>query len=186
MMEKLTAFASYIASYIVTNFGFTSIADFINSMFHLKLFNYTMSTAIVGFAFISSCLGISSGILISFIIIAFAELITGLFASSVEKVTWTSRRFSRFGLKITCYLILFLVTNMLQVSYTEVDGIRNALLYNVFSSLHGVLILFVTLEYMISVLENLSRIFKKGDKRLINFLNRKIDDILVEDDDEKK
>ena len=57
------------------------------------------------------------------------------------------------------------------------------LIYQVFSWFHGVLMVYVSFEYIISILENLGKITGKTNNRLIKFLNTRLDKVLGEEKD---
>jgi phage-related holin len=111
---------------------------------------------------------------------ALLELITGLLAARYKGQRWSSRKFSRFGLKILVWLCLFLICNLFTLGYQTVEGVSAYTIHTVFSWLHGILVSYVSFEYLISIIENISKITGKSNNRLIKLLNKKLDGILGE------
>lgn len=160
---------------IVDNFGFDGISDFVGSMVHTKLLLFTLPASFFLFSIVEQWLGISSAIFVSFGVMAVVELITGLWGARALKKKWSSRKFSRFGLKILVWLSLILVANSFKVSYEGLKGIQNIIIFQMFYWIHGTLVVYISLEYMISILENTSKITGKGESRLVVFLKKKLD-----------
>lgn len=167
-----------ICNYIVSNFGFIDIADFVSSMIHSKLLFLTIPSSVFIFTLIEQWLGVTSAIFTSFLVGATMELITGLWAARVKGQKWSSHKFSRFGLKILVWLSLIFVVNSWKVSYADVQGLQGWIIFQLFTWFHGVLTVYVALEYIISVLENYSAITGKSTSKLTNFLKRKFDQLL--------
>ena len=63
-------------------------------------------------------------------------------------------------------------------SYENLAGIQNFITYNIFYWLHGVLVVYISFEYLISVIENYSKITGKNTNKLLMFLNKKLDQFL--------
>lgn len=168
----------YITSsfnWLVTHFGFNSLTDFINSMVHTKLLILTIPSSAILFGFVEKWFGFSAAIFLSFIILAIVELVTGLFGAKAKGQKIESRKFGRFGLKILVWLTLMLVANSFAMSYADKLGVQAGLIYQLFSWLHGTLVVYVSFEYLISILENLAKITGKSNNRLLAFLNYKLD-----------
>lgn len=164
--------------YIVLNFGFTDISDFVNSMIHTKLLFFTIPASFFIFTVVEKWLGITSAVFIAFIVGAIMELITGLWAARVKHDKWSSLKFSRFGLKILVWLSLIFLVNSLKVSYENITGLQGWIIYQMFNWFHGVLIVYISLEYIISILENYSTVTGKSTNKLVGFLKKKFDQLL--------
>lgn len=177
-MSTIINFFKGIVDTVVVNFGFDSIGDFMSSMVHAKLLLWTLPSSVVLFAFVEQWLGITSAIFIAFGVMAIMELITGLVSAKKQGHKWSSRKFSRFGLKILVWLSLIMVANSFKISYEELEGLQNYLIYQMFNWIHGVLVVYVSLEYMISILENFSKITGKKENKFLGFLKKKLDQIL--------
>lgn len=162
----------------VSHFGFENISDFFNSLVHPKLLLFTLPTTILSFSlfsFIEKWFGLSYMVFVAFIVALILELITGLAASIKKGVKISSTRFSRFGLKVMVWMGLMLITNSFQLSYLERTDIVSKLTYNLFYILHGLLVVYICIEYMISILENLSVITGQKENKFLNFLKKKVD-----------
>jgi len=162
----------------VSHFGFENMSDFVNSLVHPKLLLFTLPTTLLGFSlfsFIEKWFGISYMVFIAFIVVLFLELITGLAASLIKGVKISSKRFSRFGLKVIVWMGLMLVTNSFQTDYLGRTDIISKLTYNLFYTLHGLMVVYICIEYMISILENLSVITGNKENKLLTFLKKKVD-----------
>jgi hypothetical protein len=162
----------------VSHFGFDNISDFCNSLVHPKLLLFTLPTTILGFSlfsFIEKWLGLSYMVFVAFIVALILELVTGLAASIKKGVKISSTRFSRFGLKVMVWMGLMLITNSFQLSYLERTDIVSKLTYNLFYFIHGMLVVYICIEYMISILENLSVITGQKENKFLNFLKKKVD-----------
>jgi hypothetical protein len=174
-MKNLLNFFKSIGDYVVDNFGFDGWADFTTSMVHTKLLLFTLPSSFLLFGVVEQWLGITSAIFISFGVMAIVELVTGLWGARALKKKWSSRKFSRFGLKILVWLSLIMVANSFKVSYEGLKGIQNIVIFQMFYWIHGTLIVYISLEYMISILENLGKITGKGEGRMVKFLKKKLD-----------
>ena len=162
----------------VSHFGFENISDFFNSLVHPKLLLFTLPTTILGFSLFSlieKWLGLTYMVFMALIVALILELITGLAASLKKGVKISSTRFSRFGLKVMVWMGLMLITNSFQLSYLERTDIISKLTYNLFYFLHGFLVVYIYIEYMISILENLSVITGQKENKFLNLLKKKVD-----------
>jgi len=162
----------------VSHFGFENVSDFFHSLVHPKLLLFTLPTTILGFSlfsFIEKWFGLSYMVFVAFIVALVLELVTGLAASVKRRVKISSRRFSRFGLKVMVWMGLMLITNSFQLSYVGQTDIVSKLTYNLFYFLHGFLVVYICIEYMISILENLSVITGQKENKFLNLLKKKVD-----------
>ena len=174
-MKNILNFFQNIGDFVCDNFGFNGISDFVSSMVHTKLLLFTLPFSFALFAVVEQWLGLSSAIFVSFGVMAVVELVTGLWGARALKKKWSSRKFSRFGLKILVWLSLILVANSFTTSYEGLKGIQNIIIYQMFYWIHGTLVVYISLEYMISILENMGKITGKGESRLVVFLKKKLD-----------
>lgn len=168
---------------LVAHFGFDSLQDFINSMVHQKLLLFTLPTSLFVFGIIEKYFGITSAIFGAFVVLAVLELVTGIWGALAQKKKLKSKKVGRFGLKLLVWLSLIFVAHSFARSYDGLAGFQNILVFQIFSWFHGVLMVYVSFEYIISILENLGKITGKTNNRLINFLNKRLDKVLGEDKD---
>lgn len=160
----------------VLQFGFENISDFFNSLVHPKLLLFTLPASILSFSILASLenwLGISSMAIIGFIVAVVLELVTGLWASIIKGTPISSRKFSRFGLKIFVWLGLLMVTNSFHLSYVDQHDILSEVSEYFFYTLHNILVIYIMTEYIISILENFATINGKSDSILISFIKAK-------------
>ena len=177
-MKQIFEYVKMLGDGLVSDFGFNNLRDFYESMVHTKFLFLTLPTSIITFSVIQQWLGLSGAVFISFGVMAVMELITGLWGAKVTGTKLTSRKFSRFGLKILVWLSLILVANSFKISYQGLEGFQNLLIYQLFSWIHGVLVVYITMEYMISILENMGKINGETDNKLLTFLKKKLDQFL--------
>lgn len=160
----------------VLQFGFENISDFFNSLVHPKLLLFTLPASILSFSILASLetwLGISSMAIIGFIVAVVLELVTGLWASIIKGTPISSRKFSRFGLKIFVWLGLLLITNSFHLSYVDQHDLLSEISEYFFYTLHNLLVIYIMTEYIISILENFATINGKSDSILISFIKSK-------------
>jgi hypothetical protein len=141
-------------NYIVTNFGYHGIEDFYTSTIHHNLTILTIPVALIT-AVIERLTGLQYLTLISFGLLVLMEFITGISASKIKNIPIESKRFSRFGLKLLVWVSLIFIINSVKNEYHGKTDITSLMAYALFSWLHGALYVYVNLEYLISVLENL-------------------------------
>lgn len=185
-MKTLFSQLHSFLNYFVGHFGFDNAADFFNSLIHSKLLLITVPMSAAVYAFVEQWFGFSAAIFISFVVMATVELVTGLWGAKAKGIKIESRKFGRFGLKLLVWLSLIMVANSFATSYADLEGFQNGLIYQIFSWLHGVLLVYISFEYLISILENLGKITGKSQNRLIAFLNKKMDGFFGVADEQTK
>lgn len=153
---------------LVGNFGFEDIGEFAHSLFHYKHLILTIPTAFSVSVFVQSVLGLSGSVLVAFLIVAILEIITGITASKVEGEKVSSKRFSRFLLKIGVYGSIIFLFHSLHANALEayIAGTGTGFMASIYSWLHIGVVLLVSIEYAISLLENIGRITGKKPKAL--------------------
>lgn len=182
-MQNILTLLKDFGNLIVSQFGFENVTEFMNSMIHTKMLFLTLPSSVLLYGLVTEWLGISSAVFISFGVMAVLELVTGLWGSLSMGKKWSSRKFSRFGLKILVWLCLIMVANSFKTSYENLDGLQNYLTFQLFTWLHGTFVIYITLEYMISILENWGKITGKPQSKLLVFLQSKLDKVLEISDD---
>ena len=160
-----------ILSYIVKNFGFSDLSDFTCSLIHKNFLVGMVSLAGVS-SVLEGILGLQVLTILAFVVLVFLELVTGLLASHVRGEAIVSKKFSRFGLKMLVWLVLIFVINTLKLEYSG-DGNFNELAKGLLTWLHGTLFIYINLEYLISVLENLGVISGRNNEGLIKLIKKK-------------
>jgi len=171
---------------IVNNFGFKCVSDFGNSIVHSKFLVLTLPLAALS-SMVQTLLGLHVLTIISFVVLVVLELITGLLASKVRGEKIVSRKFSRFGLKVFVWILLLYVTNAVKLEYNTDPTAFGKVASTLFTWLHGTFFIYIVLEYLISVLENLGVITGNSKQTLIDAIIKKINTFLgLEKDKDKK
>ena len=160
-----------ILTYIVTNFGFMDLSDFSTSLVHRNWMLGLIPLAGIS-SVIETTFGLQGLTILAFVTLVILELLTGLIASKVKGEPIISKKFGRFGLKMLVWLTLIFVINTLKKEYHD-DGNFNSLANGLLTWLHGTLFIYINLEYLISVLENLGVITGKSNKGLIGLIKSK-------------
>lgn len=164
-------------THLVNSFGFNCTGDFGSSIIHSNLLIITIPLA--GFsALLEASLGLRHLTILAFVVLVTLELITGLVASKIRGEKIVSRKFSRFGLKVFVWLTLLYVVNAIKIEYSDQGGNFSNLASGFFTWLHGTLFIYIVIEYLISVLENLSVITGKNNDTLITKIIKKLNGFL--------
>ena len=174
---------SNLCEELVCQFGFENLNEFMTSMVHHKLLLFTLPSSIFLFGVIEKYFGITSAIFGAFVVLAILELVTGVWGAVAQKKKLQSKKVGRFGLKLLVWMSLIFVSHSFAQSYEDLKGFQNVLVFQIFSWFHGVLMVYVSFEYIISILENLGKITGNTNNRLINFLNNRLDKVLGEEKD---
>jgi hypothetical protein len=161
-----------ILNYIVTNFGFVSLSDFSTSLIHKNWMLGLIPLAGIS-SVVENVFGLQGLTILAFVILIILELLTGLIAAKIKGEPIVSKKFGRFGLKMLVWLTLMFVINMLKREYHDSDGNFSDLASGLFTWLHGTLFIYVNLEYLISVLENLGVISGKKNDGIIKVIKEK-------------
>lgn len=161
---------------IVGNFGFDDVNLFYKSMFHSGLMTVTIPAAVLS-ATVERLFGLKVITLTAFIVLLIFELFTGVVASRVKGQRISSRRFSRFGFKLLTWIVFLFILNVFKNQYTD-----SLILSELFNWLHSAIVIYVSLEYLISILENIDTITGSDNSVLTRSLKRKIKSVLGEDE----
>lgn len=171
---------------MVTNFGFDHISDFNDSIIHSKLLMLTIPVAAIS-GVVESIMGLYGLTVLAFVVLVILELVTGLAAAKSRGEKIESHKFSRFGLKIFVWMTLIFITHSLELEYSDNKDLLSVLTKGFFGWLHGALFVYVTLEYLISVLENLGSLTnEKSKKTLITAIINKLNGFLGLEKSNKK
>jgi hypothetical protein len=168
--------------YVTSNFGYDTCVDFINSLIHFKFLIITIPLSLISVA-LENYLGIHFGTLIGFSVLLLLELVTGLVASRIKKVKIVSSKFGRFGLKFGVWITILFIMQTMKIEYRD----ESEILFTLYDWLHKFILTYVTFEYLISVLENLSVITGKNMNPVILILKKVFNRFVGEDviDDKK-
>jgi len=168
-------------NYVVINFGFNDLYDFNTSLLHSKLMLLTIPIAGIS-AFFEGIFGLQSLTILAFVVLVTLELITGLRASIVLGRRIESKKFGRFGLKVFVWVTLLFVLNSLKIEYLSHEGSFGKVAYELLNWLHGTLFIYINIEYLISVLENLSIVSGKKNDTMIEMIKNKLKSFLGKKD----
>ena len=157
---------------ILEGFDFESISDLSHSLLPSMKYNTWIMTVL--FSFLTSCInqifGLDVMAITALLIVMLVELYSGIYASHINKVPFSSKRLSRFTLKFACYLVLIAVPHLFGESYRQNNNSTGAI---VFEGLHVFLVTQIVLENIISVLENIAVIQGKPKAYWIDKLKEK-------------
>ena len=170
---------------IVSQFGFSCTEDFNDSIIHTKLMTVTLPFAGLS-ALFETIFGLHGFTIMAFAVLVFLELLTGLIASKVRGEAIVSNKFGRFGLKVLVWMSLLYVTNSMRLEYIDNDTNFGGLASTFFTWLHGTFFIYITIEYLISVLENLGVITGESKRSLINTIINKLNSFLGNEKNKRK
>lgn len=162
-----------IIDQLAEHYDFKSSHDLFLSLFpsiKLELLNVMFVT---GFAatIADKVLGVDFLAIGALLVMMATELLTGIWASFIRKEDFSSKRLSRFGIKVACYLLLMAVPYLFYVSY---HNRGNTMAASVFEWVHVFLVIHIVQEYMVSILENLACIQGKPKTYWIDKIKEKI------------
>lgn len=167
----------------INGFGYENINDLGSSMFNKKLLFILIPAAGI-LPFIEDILGIQFLTVFAFLLAMFLEVATGMGASFKEGKQITSRKFSRFGLKAFIWFAFLFIINAFRLQYQD----DNYLTAQFWEWTHSAFLSYITLEYLISIDENITRMTGKKSG-FIQVLKRKFNKSFFDDDsdpDDKK
>lgn len=165
-------------NHFVSCFGFSHTTDFNCSIVHTKLLSFTLPIAAIS-SILENIIGLHGLTILGFVSLVILELVTGISASLNRGEKLESHKFSRFGLKVFVWMTLLFITNSLQLEYKGNTDLLSLMSAGFFSWLHSTLFIYITLEYLISVLENLGSLTKEKNKQtLITAIINKLNGIL--------
>lgn len=110
-----------------------------------------------------------------FLLLMITELVSGIVASQIRKEALSSARMSRFSLKVACYVIVIVGTHVLASSYEQHD---KELASTLFDWLHIFILSHITMENIISILENVAVIDGKEKTHWITKIREKFNSLL--------
>jgi len=162
-----------IITNILDGFEYLSITEFAHSLVPTVKYNLMAMVLILsaGLGWVDKIFGLSALAVGALVLVMFAELGSGIYASHVKKEEFSSKRLSRFGVKIACYLILISVPYIL---YDSAHAHGNTVAAYLFEWMHTFLMIQVVAENIISILENVAVIQGKDKNFWIEKIKSKI------------
>jgi PAS domain S-box-containing protein len=95
--------------------------------------------------------------------------VTGLKSSMIRRIPIQSKKFSRFGFKLVVWFLIFFILQTMKLQYKD-----NFVIGGIYSWLHSSIFIYVTLEYLISVVENLSVITGDNNNVILSMIRGSI------------
>lgn len=138
---------------LLLSFEYATAGELLNSL--LPSTKYLITLLVVSLSAIVSSIdylfGMNAIALFAFVMILMVELTSGLYASYVQSIPFSSSRFSRFLFKLAQYLFLLFGTHALMQSYADHD---KQIMSGLFDWLNNYLVVHIMFENVISILEN--------------------------------
>lgn len=151
------------------DFGYDNVGDCLQSVIHIKSIKpmlLTSTTFGVMATMFETFLGLESYVYMSFFALLVIEFVTGISASVREKKKISSKRFGRFVFKIIIYTLMIGIVNTLRVSF---ETSKLGFLYNL---IYWTIIHLITVQLVISVFENMSRLGFQESSRIFKAINK--------------
>ena len=159
-------------------FGFKSMGELRDSLVHFKWLGLTVPVAGVS-TFFENYLGLKALTVFSFVLLLGLELVSGILVSIlIKKEKLKSRRFGRFGFKVFIWMLLFFIIHSFKMEWKD----KSVVVYGVFDWLLNLVMVYVCLEYFISVLENVGVLSGRTDLKLIRALRKRLNKFLELDE----
>ena len=165
-----------ILNKILAGFEYSE-GEFLGSL--LPTVKYNMMMVVISLSIVISWVdkifGLDAMAVLALCIVMLLELSSGIYASTLKKEAFSSRKFSRFTFKCACYLILIAVPYLFYNSY-KTHG--NTLAASLFEWLHVFLVVQIVIENIISILENVAVIQGKPKTFWIDKIRGKVNQTL--------
>lgn len=161
---------------IMAGYGWADHSDFMLSIFPSIKYHITFSMLLFSSVLVSLelLLGITHATMIAFAVLAFTELVSGLYASIVvKKQKLESGKMGRFTFKLAMLLIVIYVVQTFRMQFHD-----NIVLFGLFDWMYSGIFAYSALEYLVSVLENAAVITGKESSTLIVAIKEKLNNLL--------
>lgn len=141
---------------LLASYGFDSGVQFMQSMLPSLKYNFATVSAISSLVagFISHYLGLTPLLVVIMGVAVFAEMVTGVRASTKSGQPFESFRFSRGILKICVWCVVFFIFNGFAGEMEKFDGWPYLLAAAMFKVLHASAMVWFVIENGTSILEN--------------------------------
>lgn len=160
----------------IKDWGYNNVHDMFETTLHYKEFKpiFAMSFTLAGVSgLIEDYIGLEPVMFVTFLALLLMELITGIRASLYEGKKLESRRFNRFLFKVFIYVSMISITHLLH------KGSEGRLVGTVYGFIYHLIIDYISLQLIISVFENLSRLGFQESSRIFRtvrtYLNKWFD-----------
>lgn len=168
-------------NWIPTNFGFKDGQDFLTSLIHSNFLFLTIPITTIS-VFLEVHLGLNILTIVSFSLLVILEFISGILASRSMGIKIESKKFGRFGFKLFVWICCLFMINSMKLQYSLPDSLAQETGFQIFNWLHSAVIIYVSLEYLISVLENMAVITKEKPSGLIKIIKKKLNKYINDED----
>lgn len=155
---------------MLSTYGFDTLGNFVQSMLPSLKYNFgtaSVSTSVVA-GFMSHWFGLTPLLVVVMGIAVFAEMITGIKASSKSGQPFESFRFSRGILKICVWCLIFFIFNAFAHQMEQFSGWVYACAAVMFQVLHASAMVWFVIENGTSILENQAIIDGKSKTQYID------------------
>ena len=170
-----------LLDYIVETFGFIDFSEYTRSLIHrdFSLLFISLSAALSIIASkIEVHLGVKPVLIGAIVLLLLWELGSGLVVSMHKgKESFLSKKFGRFSLKVFFWISMFYIIYSFR---SQFDG-TNTAAFELFDWLHTAALVYMFLEYLVSVDENMAKITGKQDTFLQIVIKKLKSFIEVED-----
>ena len=161
----------------MAGYGWNDANDFVLSIFPSSKYHMTNLVIIFTsvFASFEVFLGLTHSTMVAFAVLALTEVTTGLYASViVRKEPLESGKMGRFMLKLAVLMVVIYVVHTFKLQFEN----KNIVLHTLFDWMYSGVFAYTALEYLVSVLENISVITGKESSTLILAIKEKLQNIL--------
>lgn len=161
---------------IIESFGFKQHGDLLNSLFpsiKYQILGFTITLSAIS-SFANKLFGLEALTILAFVFMLMMEFASGIIASKIKGKRIESRLMGRFLVKVFLWLTCLFFIHTLQMDYEA----KSKLIAGSLQWLHSGLMIYVSLEYLISILENIAVISGKSNDVLIKYIRKKINQLL--------
>lgn len=161
---------------IVQSFQFENCYAFVCSIFPSVKYDSTMQLILLSTSMttVAQLMGLKTLTIIAFVVLCILELVSGVYASVfVKKEKLQSVKASRFTVKLASIMIVFFVLHSFYLEFKE----SNSLASTLFEWLYLCVFCWFALEYLISVIENIGKIYGQSTNKLVIAIKSKFNRI---------
>ena len=155
--------------WVLEDFGFNDSMDYLDSTFHIASIKPILGISLILGSIASFCesfMGLSLSAYISFCVLLLIEFVTGVLASIREKQKIQSKKFGRFLLKIITYSLMIGIVNVFNINF---KASKVGFIYDI---IYWSMINLITIQLVISVFENMSRLGYQEANRVFKLINK--------------
>jgi phage-related holin len=176
-----------ITSFVLQDFGFISIDDFVQSTFQVKNINFVLVYSMIATSIQYYCeqfMGLAPTLYLSFLLLIAIEFITGIKASIKEGNKIESKKFGRFIFKIAVYSFMIGIVNTFKQNLSPIELFGAT--FDIYKTIHYVVLNMISIQLLISVFENLDRLGYKESFGIYKVIRNLFNKFLAEGLDKNK